>query len=167
MEVDYLVLHTAGYDGKHDSLEDIIRWHKNRGFRTIGYHYYIRKDGSIRKGREDDRIGAHCRAGGMNTKSLGICFEGHHDKEHWTSEQTSAFMLLSMDLMESHNVPQENVIGHREAYEGEPKKTCPGTKIDMNWVRTHYAGKDPKIDIAYTKEIEEGKINFEEKIDRL
>lgn len=161
MTPKYLVIHTAAYDGEHDDLEDIIRWHKERGFRTIGYHYYIRKDGQIRKGRDNDRIGAHCRASGMNYKSLGICFEGHHDKEEWTVSQKESFRVLCTTLMERHNIPKERIIGHREAYEQDPPpKTCPGTKIDMDVVREKYGREWGKVKPADLIELEAGKIDF-------
>lgn len=135
-DIEYIVLHTAAYDGEEDTLEDIIRWHRARGFKTIGYHYYIKKDGKVKKGREDNRQGAHCIANNMNEKSLGICFEGHHDIEEWTPKQKSAFYNLSVKLIKKYYIDVEKIIGHREAYELVPvPKTCPGKKIDMQKVR--------------------------------
>lgn len=158
----YLVVHTAAYDGENDSLEDIIEWHKERGFRTIGYHYYIRKNGLIRKGREDDRMGAHCKASGMNHKSLGICFEGHHDYEDWTTNQKASFTVLCQELMKEYNIPEENVIGHREAYnEDPPPKTCPGKKIDMKVVRNKYTKTPDRVEkYADLERLKAGKIDF-------
>lgn len=171
MTPEYLVIHTAAYDGEHDDLEDIIRWHKERGFRTIGYHYYIRKDGTIRKGRKDDEVGAHCKASSMNHKSLGICFEGHHDKESWTPRQRQAFSVLCQILVSKYDIPQENVIGHREAYTmhgRESPKTCPGTKIDMDHVRKRYAYNPVrKVSPAKLDLFKAGKINFNKDIKRL
>lgn len=171
MTPQYLVLHTAAYDGEYDSLEDIIRWHKERGFRTIGYHYYIRKDGTIRKGRENHEKGAHCVANNMNHKSLGICFEGHHDKENWTRRQRQAFSVLCQILMTKYDIPTENVIGHREAYELEGKespKTCPGNKISMNHVRERYAYRPVrKVNPAKLEYFDAGKIDFDKDIKRL
>lgn len=129
----YIIVHTADYDGPYDTFEDLIRWHKERGFRTIGYHYYIRKDGTIYQGRQDTSVGAHCRAGGMNRRSIGICFEGDHDIEPWTEAQTDTFRLLATMLMARYPILSHRVLGHREV---DDRKTCPGMMIDMDAVRT-------------------------------
>ncbi|WP_292487538.1 peptidoglycan recognition family protein [Methanohalobium sp.] len=161
-DIRYLVVHTAAYDGENDNLEDIIRWHKEeRGFSTIGYHYYIRKDGTIKKGREEQYVGAHCKASRMNFKSLGICFEGHHDYEEWTEDQKDSFKILCRSLQAKYRISDENIIGHREAYEQDPTpKTCPGKEIDMDEVRRIYPEMDAdKVDVEELEEFE-GKIDF-------
>ena len=61
------------------SVEDIRKWHtdpkpKGNGWSDIGYHYYIRLDGTIEIGRPLNIVGSHAR--GRNTGSIGICFEG-------------------------------------------------------------------------------------------
>ena len=53
---------------------DVDRWHKERGFWGIGYHYLINVDGQIELGRPIDMIGAHCK--GHNANSVGICYVG-------------------------------------------------------------------------------------------
>ena len=54
-----IVLHHAAASGC--SVEDIHRWHLDRGWSGIGYHYYVRKDGSTTQHRRLDEVGAHCR----------------------------------------------------------------------------------------------------------
>lgn len=76
--------------------KEITRWHKARGFDTIGYHRVILNgftsynskynpglDGHISMGRSDSLAGAHCREGGMNQVSLGVCLVGNPG---WTPE---------------------------------------------------------------------------------
>ena len=125
----YIILHTAAYKGDAD-IEDIRRWHLDRGWNDVGYHYYIRRDGEIQKGREETVSGAHAR--GMNADSLGICFEGHGDYEAFTQYQRNALCDLYEDILTRWDIPVENVLGHRET--GAPK-TCPGNKVDMDDIR--------------------------------
>jgi N-acetyl-anhydromuramyl-L-alanine amidase AmpD len=145
MTPKFIVIHTAAV--KDASFEAVRRYHiEERGWSDIGYHYYIEKDGKIHQGREEDKIGAHCRAADMNHKSLGICFEGHHDHEDWTYEQKDSALFLIQKLKMRYNIPKDHIIGHREAYdiEGvERKKTCPGTMIDMVEVRSRYGRELP------------------------
>lgn len=70
-----IIIHcSATPEGRDVHAEDIRRWHKSRGWYDIGYHYVIEIDGTIRAGRKEDVIGAHCR--GQNDKSIGICYVG-------------------------------------------------------------------------------------------
>ena len=59
---------------KDFTIEQIRQMHLQRGFTDIGYHVYIRKDGTICMGRKFEQIGAHCL--GWNDRSIGICYEG-------------------------------------------------------------------------------------------
>ena len=98
-----VIHHTAGFDV---SAVTINRYHAQRGFGikvtspatlveeyirrgfvrvsggvivSIGYHYLIRADGSVEKGRPDFVRGAHCRAQNMNFKSIGVALTGNFD----------------------------------------------------------------------------------------
>ena len=75
----YIIIHcSATKVTSNFTVEQIIDMHKQRGFNTIGYHYYITKDGVIHKGRDESINGAHCL--GYNSKSIGVCYEGGLDK---------------------------------------------------------------------------------------
>ena len=76
--LDKIILHCADTRIDQDfSVEDVRHWHKARGWSDIGYHYYIKCDGSLHEGRPLYRIGSHCK--GKNTGSIGVCFEGGKD----------------------------------------------------------------------------------------
>lgn len=118
-------------------IEEIRRWHVDeRGFDDIGYHYYVKKGGDIQDGRAEEVPGAH--ALGFNTRSIGVCMEGHGDYERWTFEQWSALRGLIWEIFARYDVTKNRVIGHREIYPLLNKpvvKTCPGNLIDMSFVR--------------------------------
>ena len=74
-KITEIIIHcSATTEGKDFTVEDIDRWHRQRGFNGIGYHFVIYRDGSIHAGRSKRQIGAHCK--GHNTISLGICYIG-------------------------------------------------------------------------------------------
>lgn len=73
----YIVLHHAA--SISCTAKDVDRWHKANGWSGIGYHFFVRKDGSIYRGRPEWAIGAH--AEGKNSESIGICAEGNYDIE--------------------------------------------------------------------------------------
>lgn len=59
-KIDEIIVHCAATpEGKDYTVAQIDRWHKERGFDCIGYHYVIYRDGSVHKGRSEERQGAH------------------------------------------------------------------------------------------------------------
>lgn len=81
-----LVLHHAA--AKICSVEDVHRWHFENGWSGIGYHFFVRKDGTIWQGRPIEMVGAH--AYGYNSDSIGICFEGNFENEAMPKAQKDA-----------------------------------------------------------------------------
>ena len=78
--VKYLVLHCSATRCNQDyPVEQLRRDHLARGFRDIGYHFYVRKDGSCTQHRLLLEVGAHARP--YNRCSIGICYEGGLDEE--------------------------------------------------------------------------------------
>lgn len=109
-----IVLHHAASSG---SVEDVHNYHLSLGWAGIGYHFYVRKDGSIYAGRPEDWIGAHTT--GHNEK-IGICAEGDFEKEKMGAAQKNAIIWLLEYLREKYG-PLE-VFGHRHL----DVTACPG-----------------------------------------
>jgi murein DD-endopeptidase MepM/ murein hydrolase activator NlpD len=138
----HIVFHTAAAQGD-PSRDDIDRWHRQRGWSGIGYHYVIRKDGTVEEGRAEDQVGAHCADGGKNHHSVGVVFSGHHGDDYhnvpgeaWTPEQEAAWLTLARSLMATYDIPVPHVIGHWEA---GARKACPGDRVDCDAVRATLA----------------------------
>jgi len=121
--ISKIIIHcSATPEGRDFSVADIDRWHKARGFRKIGYHYVIYRDGTIHQGRKESEIGAHTL--GQNAHSIGVCYIGGLDsegkaKDTRTLEQKSALVNLIKRLHLRY--PQASVHGHREF----ARKACP------------------------------------------
>jgi N-acetyl-anhydromuramyl-L-alanine amidase AmpD len=132
-----ILLHTVGVRG--DSTAAAIRkYHvEHNGWRDIGYHFVVRKDGTVELGRPITSAGAH--ATGAND-TIGICVTGDGDREPWTPAQRTAVISLCTRFCREHSWdPMRKVGGHREVvrlFGGAPtSKTCPGKLIDMAAVR--------------------------------
>lgn len=110
-----IILHHAAMNG---SVEDIHRVHKNKGWAGIGYHFYVRKDGSVYRGRPEWAIGAH--ASGSNYNSLGICAEGNFENETMPDVQKNAIIELVNYLKSKYGISV--VQRHRDV----SSTACPG-----------------------------------------
>ena len=123
-KINEIIVHCAATREDRDfTVEDITRWHKARGFATIGYHYVIYRDGSIHEGRPLEQIGAHCV--GHNKHSIGICYiggcasDGKTPKDTRTPEQKEALLALLRRL--KARFPNATIHGHRDF----AAKACP------------------------------------------
>lgn len=121
--INKIIVHcTATKEGKAFNVADITRWHKQRGFATIGYHWVVLLDGTIQQGRAEMTMGAHCK--GHNANSIGICYIGGLDengnsKDTRTPEQKKALLELLKRLKKDY--PNATIHGHREF----ANKDCP------------------------------------------
>lgn len=119
-----IILHNSGVRVLQ-SVEVINNYHKNSlGWAGIGYHLYVRKDGSIYRGRPEDTVGAH--AYGSNGDSIGICFEGNFDEETMPEAQKRAGIELVAYLKEKYNI--STVQGHRDVN----NTSCPGANFPFD-----------------------------------
>ena len=124
-----LIDHHLEAEGINWTVQQIHTMHVcERGWAGIGYHYYIRLDGSVYKGRPDEAIGAHCQ--GCNLNTLGIAFEGNYDSRTEMPEaQFNAWCELKAYLCNLYgNMP---VYGHREKGSSE----CPGVNFPLDRVK--------------------------------
>lgn len=108
------------------TVEDIHAWHLANGWAGIGYHFFVRKDGTVYSGRPIDTVGAH--AVGMNDKSVGICFEGNFEKETMPEAQKKAGAELVAYV---HSIyPGVKVSKHRD----HNATACPGKNFPFDYI---------------------------------
>lgn len=122
-ELKEIILHcTATKEGQDYSVEQVRKWHLDRGFNDIGYHFLIRLDGTVEAGRPLETVGAHCK--GHNANSIGIAYVGGLDKngrpkDTRTLPQKEAMRRLVDDLKQYF--PRLEVHCHNEY----STKACP------------------------------------------
>lgn len=123
-KISKIIVHcTATPEGRPVTVAQVDAWHKERGFRCIGYHYLVGLDGTVHAGRPEAEMGAHCL--GYNYSSIGVCYVGGLDrvsgepKDTRTPQQRAALRQLVDRLLERY--PGATVHGHREF----AAKACP------------------------------------------
>ena len=138
--ITMLIIHcSAVRPDQQSSVAQIDSWHRKRGFHLgVGYHYVIRRDGEIEKGRPEWLTGAHCK--NHNAHSIGICYEGGlnirgQPDDTRTEAQKAAMRRLLEELHQRY--PRAIIIGHHDL---NPLKDCPCIKDVVH----EYADLQPK-----------------------
>lgn len=146
---DYIIIHCAATRATQDiDIKDVDRWHREKGWRMVGYHYFIKRDGTLQEGRPLMDGGAH--AEGYNDKSVGVCLAGgvaadgitpevNYTKKQWATLRELVFKLHKQ-------FPQAKIIGHSDV----APKACPcfdvtewwtevqrGDPPDLPWYKQH------------------------------
>lgn len=133
-KTDEVILHHA--EASSATVWDINDWHLDNGWVGIGYHYYIRKDGSIYRGRPEWAVGAH--ATGHNDRSIGICCEGAYMTETMPAAQLDSLKALLRDIMGRYGTLA--LKRHRDVN----ATSCPGDRFP--WAEAqNYAKEDDKV----------------------
>ena len=122
-EIREIIVHcSATKAGQDFRAADIDRWHRDRGWKGIGYHYVVDIYGTIETGRALIEQGAHCT--GHNRHSLGICYIGGLDEDGQPCDTRTAAQkasLLHLIRALKTQFPQAKVYGHRDF----ANKACP------------------------------------------
>jgi N-acetyl-anhydromuramyl-L-alanine amidase AmpD len=144
-EIKGIVIHcSASPDSRDLGFKEINEWHKANGWKSpsgihCGYHYIVRRNGTIERGRPDSEVGSH--VAGKNSKTLGIVWIGENQP---TAVQMAALIQITHALMVKYNVPIDKVQGHREIAP-ESKKACP--VIDMDKLRAEIIFKQKQVNV--------------------
>ena len=132
--VNYIVIHCSATKEDQDiGVEEIRRWHRQRGWLDVGYHFVIKRDGERETGRPHDVPGAHAR--GFNHVSLGICLvggvesDGKTPEQNFTPQQYKELENLVRDLKAMH--PDAEILGHRDL--PNVNKACPSFDVREWW----------------------------------
>jgi N-acetyl-anhydromuramyl-L-alanine amidase AmpD len=119
--LEYIVIHHTASTAK-ETVEQIHNFHiNNNGWAGIGYHFYIRKDGTVYKGRDEKYAGAHCE--NYNSVSLGICLEGNFEIEKPTDSQLKSLSELLQYLTKKYGYV--HIVGHNDLN----ATACPGKNL--------------------------------------
>ncbi|MHB0913838.1 MAG: peptidoglycan recognition protein family protein [Armatimonadota bacterium] len=125
-------------------------WHLARGWSDIGYHavilngrrgsnlrYNPKLDGKIEPGRPESEQGAHCKAGGMNAKALGVCLVGTPGWRYPTPAQERALVHYLAVKCREYGIPVSAITQHSDHEPGKP--FC--ASLDMKRIRKAVAEK--------------------------
>lgn len=140
--ISEIIIHcSATKPGQKVNASTIDRWHRERGFLMIGYHYVILPDGHIELGRPLNLTGAHCT--GHNLHSIGICYVGGLDAQGQPADTRTPQQRASMKLLVRLLRlvwPQATVHGHCEF----AAKACPCFDV-WKWMKEEVMRTDEKV----------------------
>lgn len=131
-KITKIILHCTGtVPSRWTTVDDIRRYHvRVKGWKDIGYHYFIDAEGVTWKGRDESSPGAHCE--GHNKDSIGVCYCGglHYDcktpMDTRTDAQKVALYRLCLNLIFKYNLSVNDIHAHYEY----ARKDCPCFKIE-------------------------------------
>jgi N-acetyl-anhydromuramyl-L-alanine amidase AmpD len=139
---DLIVVHCSATGPDTDiGAADIARWHRQRGFDTIGYHFVIRRNGTRETGRPENTVGAHVR--GHNLNSIGVCLAGGTNATGKPDNNFTAAQFASLEALLNElrgRYPKARIYGHRDL---SPDKNGDG-KITPN----EFIKACPSFDVA-------------------
>lgn len=123
---DQIVVHHTGNPTDDDrSAAEIDASHKAQGWTCIGYHYIVRKDGTVEQGRPHWMVGAH--AYGHNSHTIGIHVCGNFEIGEPTDAQIESTAMLLANLCTDYGltIDRDSIVGHRELM----PTACPGANL--------------------------------------
>ena len=129
--INEIIIHcSATKEGQDYTVADIKKWHLERGFSDIGYHYIIYRDGSIHTGRDINISGAHCT--NHNAHSIGVCYIGGVDKynkpkDTRTEQQKASLVKLLKQLKALY--PKAGIYPHYKF----ANKACPSFNAEKEY----------------------------------
>lgn len=121
--INEIIIHcTSTYPKQDIGAKEIRAWHRANGWKDCGYHYIVRLDGTVERGRYVSQPGAHCR--GHNAHSIGIAYVGGLDEQGRptdtrTREQRASLLKLVTQLTTLYHC---KTTGHNDH---NPNKACP------------------------------------------
>ena len=128
-KTDMVVIHHTGNPADDNlSAKEINTAHQAQGWTCIGYHYVVRKDGTIEVGRPHWTIGAH--AYGENSHTIGSHVCGNFEIGEPTQAQIESLAMLLANICTDYGLPinAEYVVGHRDLM----ATACPGNNLYRN-----------------------------------
>ncbi|MFM7027808.1 MAG: N-acetylmuramoyl-L-alanine amidase [Chakrabartia sp.] len=138
--IDYIAIHCSATPATMDiGAAEIRQWHRAKGWRDIGYHFVIRRDGRVEPGRDVNIPGAHEPR--INAFSLAVCMVGGSPKvgspeykagkgeDNFTPQQWASLKTLVTSLHAKH--PAAKIIGHRDV--PGVAKACPSFDVRTWW----------------------------------
>lgn len=166
-QIDMIVVHCTATRPEWQSeqtteakVAEVKKWHTDKGWSDVGYHYLIDRNGVIVEGRPVERSGAHAK--GFNKNSIGIALFGGHGgtandafEENFTDAQDRSLRRLIAQLrMEFPNVTQ--IVGHNDL--PNVTKACPTFRVNKWITQDKTLPKEPRKSLAQSKTIQASQV---------
>lgn len=135
----YITIHcSATSPGQNIGVSEIRAWHRAKGWRDIGYHWVITRQGELQTGRPMAQQGAHVR--GHNQGNIGICLIGGVNAQkqpecNYTDAQWRTLRELIQSLQQCYQIADAHILGHRDWPTGK-HKACPC--FDVGEIKARY-----------------------------
>ena len=116
-QITEIIVHsTATPKGMNATAQDIDRWHRQKGYDCIGYHYVILRNGLIQQGRAVRIIGAHCK--GHNVNTIGVAYVGGLNEDKQSADTRTGAQKIALNVLLGDLVKQyptiKKISGHRD-----------------------------------------------------
>ncbi|MDP8299991.1 MAG: N-acetylmuramoyl-L-alanine amidase [Candidatus Tantalella remota] len=136
----YIIIHHSATE--EGSSTEFNSAHLRRGWKGVGYHFIIdngtcgKADGQIETSPRwlEQANGAHCKAGGMNEKGIGVCLVGNFSQDKVSRAQMKSLAYLVNTLSDYYNIPQSRILGHGQVSGAHTE--CPGKRFPWKTVRS-------------------------------
>lgn len=125
---NWIIVHHTASVARDDrqQFDAVDRYHRSKGWGMIGYHWFIERDGTVKKGREESMMGAHTTQWMMNYRSIGICLAGDFDTQDPSDAQWQALKDLLTDVQLRNGIRDGRIKMHRDYAK---YKSCPGARF--------------------------------------
>lgn len=125
--------------GQDVGVREIRQWHKEQGWLDVGYHFIIRRDGTVEEGRDINAVGSHVK--GYNSTSVGVCLVGGiNDKAqheaNFTPQQMEALRSLLLTLLAKYEGAE--LMAHHDV----APKACPSFDLQRWWRKNELVTSD-------------------------
>lgn len=137
---DQIFVHCSATKASQNvGVREIRQWHKEQGWLDVGYHYIIKRDGTVEAGREEGSVGSHAK--GYNSTSVGVCLVGGIDDKgrheaNFTPAQMQSLRSLLVTLLAKY--PGSVLMAHHQV----APKACPSFNLKRWWERNELVTAD-------------------------
>jgi N-acetylmuramoyl-L-alanine amidase len=129
--INKIIVHcTASEDSLDIGFREIDEWHRQRGWLSdsgisCGYHWIVRRDGRVERGRPEVERGAHAGYE-VNKHSIGVVWVGTNKIGF---NQRKQLLRVLRGLINTYDLEETDVLGHNEL--PDVKKGCPVINMDL------------------------------------
>ena len=132
-ETTAIFVHCSATKSSMDiGVREIRQWHKEQGWLDVGYHFIIRRDGTVEEGRPVEAVGSHVKD--WNNVSVGVCLVGGVDSSgkfeaNFTKEQIDS-LDIKLEALQ-YMYPDAALKAHHDV----APKACPSFNLS-HWLKT-------------------------------